>query len=76
MCEQNCHLYIKCNHLAAYDFSRCATARARPDQAFCVPDSGLLRDLPRALDVRDQEIDDFCAACLGKTPPSSQGSEG
>ena len=76
MCKQNCHFYRKCSHLAAYDFSTCATARARPNQVFYVPASGLLRDLPHALDVRDQNIDAFCPACLGKTPPSSQGSQG
>lgn len=36
--------------------------------------SGSIRDLPRALDVRDQNLDDICPACSGKTHPSSQGS--
>ena len=76
MCEINCHHYEKCNHLAIYDYARCAAAWARPNQALCVPSSGKLRDLPRVVDVRDQDIDDFCPACRGETPPSSRGSQG
>jgi len=76
MCEINCHHYQKCNHFAIYDYSRCAIALARLKEELCVPTSGDLRDLPRVLDVRDQDMNDHCPACKGETPPSSRGSQG
>ena len=63
MCEQLCHQYMRCGHLSARDYSKCAVALARPQQTICVPASGSIRDLPRALDAQDRNIAGFCPAC-------------
>ena len=75
MCEQRIRHFVGCNHDYAYDYARCTTAFARPNQAVCVPASGYLRDLPRSLDVQDANTAGLCPACAGKSPPSSQGSQ-
>ncbi len=75
MCEQRCHHYQGCGHLNAYDYIRCSVALARPDRKLCMPASGSLRDLPRALDIQDQDLAGLCPPCSGLTPPSSQGSQ-
>jgi hypothetical protein len=60
----------------ACDYLRCAAASAHLDWELCVSASRLIRDLPRALDVRDQNLDNLRRTCSGKTTPSSQESAG
>ena len=78
MCDLLCRQYRGrngCGHQYAYGAQRCATSFRRPDQAYCVPQSGRLRDLPRMVDAQDDYQEGRCPACLGQTPPSSEGSE-
>ena len=42
--------------ISTYDYSRCAAARAGPNQALRVLGSGLIRDSLRVVDMRDQNL--------------------
>ena len=75
MCEQRCHHYQDCGHLYPYDYTKCSVALARPNQEVCVPASGSMRDLPRALDIQDQDLAGLCPPCCGLSPPSSEHSQ-
>lgn len=77
-----CDLLVKthdgrggCHHSIAYGYARCLEAFRRPGQYPCVPESGRMRDLPRAVDTQDRHEEGPCAVCKGETPPSSEGSE-
>jgi hypothetical protein len=78
MCDLVCRQYRGrngCGHQYVYGIQRCAAAFRRPDRAYCVPQSGRLRDLPRVVDTQDDFQEGRCPVCLGQTPPSSEGSE-
>ncbi|OQV10133.1 hypothetical protein CLAIMM_14176 [Cladophialophora immunda] len=75
MCEQLCRQYRLCNHRYTYDYVKCKLALARPWKAVCVPPSGYMRDLPRALDVQDLDLPGLCPYCAGRSPRSSQASQ-
>lgn len=78
MCDLLCRQYRGrngCGHQYAYGVQRCAASFRRPNQAYCVPQNGRVRDLPRVVDALDDYQEGRCPACLGQTPPSSEGSE-
>lgn len=75
MCELLCRRFSGCGHQYVYGIQRCDTSFRRPDKAYCIPPSGRLRDLDRVLDAQDDNQAGRCPACLGQTPPSSEGSE-
>lgn len=78
MCDLMCRRYNGrggCGHTYSIGIQRCQSSMQRPDQSYCLPTSGKLRDLPRVVDVQDDSQDGRCPACLGQTPPSSEGSE-
>lgn len=64
-----------CGHCVAYDYQRCQLALRRPNKQICIPPTGNTRDLPRVLDVADDNIEGRCPRCKGETPPSSRDSE-
>ena len=75
MCEVRVKHYATCAHQSSEGYNRCQAARARPGQEICIPATGNIRDLPRALDIQDQNIAGPCPVCKGNTPPSSAGSQ-
>ncbi|KAL2751829.1 hypothetical protein ACRALDRAFT_1078289 [Sodiomyces alcalophilus JCM 7366] len=75
MCEWRVIHYADCNHNFAQSINRCDAARARPNQQTCLPASGRERDLPRSVDIQDQNTPGKCPPCLGISPPSSEHSQ-
>ena len=75
MCYKRMIHWAQCGHQTSTDFTRCAAARQRPNQALCVPPSGHIRDLPQDLDIQDRNTPGLCSECRGCTPPSSAGSQ-
>lgn len=77
MCEQLCQRYTGrggCGCTYAFDYQKCNAALARPHKALCVPPTGNIRDLPRVIDVQDDNLPGNCPVHGGQTPPSSQQS--
>lgn len=78
MCDLLCRKFTGrrgCGHTVSYSYQRCNAAFQRPNRQPCVPPSRRMRDLPRVIDVQDNNLDGHCPSCRGETPPSSEGSE-
>lgn len=78
MCDLFCRRYTGrngCGHTISYDYQRCNAAFQRSNRQPCVPPNGRMRDLPRVVDMEDDNIDGLCPVCKGETPPSSEGSQ-
>jgi hypothetical protein len=75
MCQIRMIHHYHCDCMEKYLFVKCDVALARPGQEYCLPASGNLIDLPRQIDMDDEDLDSYCRKCWKLTPPGASDEE-